>query len=112
DGANRRRGIEQVSQQRLIRCRVPGAAGAAKRDQIRSLQVQVARLFEERAVLQIGARPAPLDVVDAELIQLARDPELVVQREVDALPLRAVPQRRVIEVYHLSGSPAPAEGCA
>ena len=52
---------------------------------------------EELRVLRVRARPAALDVVDAELVQPARDRELVVERQRDAGALAAVAQRRVVD---------------
>src|SRR5262249_37065423 len=61
-------------------------------------QAQLARGTEELLVARIRAGPAALDVVDAELVQALRDAELVVEREADVLRLRAVAQRRVVEL--------------
>src|SRR5690606_4401755 len=46
----------------------------------------------------IGAGPAALDVVDAELVERARDGDLVRHGEVDALGLRPVAQGRIEEI--------------
>ena len=46
--------------------------------------------------------PAAFDIVDAELVEHLRDHDLVVQREVDAVGLRAVPQRGVEEIEPFS----------
>ena len=48
-------------------------------------------------VLGIAARPAALDVMDAEGIELLGDAEFVQHRKVDALTLGAIPQGRVID---------------
>ena len=47
--------------------------------------------LEELRVLGIGARPAALDVVDAQLVQLPGDMQLVHHREGNAFALGAVP---------------------
>ena len=49
-----------------------------------------ARAGEEFLVLGIGAGPAAFDVVDAELIQLLRNEQLVIHGEGDGFALRAV----------------------
>ena len=53
---------------------------------------------EEFGVGRIGAGIAALDIVDAEFIQHLCDNLLVMQREIDAVGLRAVAQRGVEEV--------------
>src|SRR5579875_1827564 len=55
------------------------------------------RPLEELHVLGIAARPSPLDVVDPKLVELLRDPQLIVGGEGDPRPLGPVPQRRVVE---------------
>ena len=50
---------------------------------------------EELGVGRIGAGIAALDIVDAEFVEHAGDELLVVQREIDAVGLRAVAQRGV-----------------
>ena len=58
---------------------------------------------EELLVLGIGAGPAALDVVDAQLVQLLRNDELVVHGERDGLALRAVPESGIEgEDLHMS----------
>ena len=57
------------------------------------------RLFgEEFGVGRVGAGIAALDIVDAEFVQHLRDDLLVVQREIDAVGLRAVAQRGVEQI--------------
>ena len=53
---------------------------------------------EELGVLGVGARPTALDEADAQLVELARDGELVGDREVETLLLRAVAQGGVVDV--------------
>ena len=55
-------------------------------------------LGEQLSVGRVGARIAALDIVDAEIVQHAGDRQLVVQREIDAVGLRAVAQRGVEEI--------------
>ena len=58
---------------------------------------------EEVRVGRIGSGVAALDVVDADLVERARDQPLVLEREIDASRLRAVAQRRVEQVEPLAG---------
>ena len=53
---------------------------------------------EELGVLGVGAGPAALDEADAQLVEVRRDGELVGHGEVEPLLLRAVAQRRVVDV--------------
>ncbi len=75
------------------------AAGAACHAEGHELGVlEVRRIGEEAVVGRIGARPAALDVVDAEKIELARDGGLVGHGEIHALGLGAVAQGGVEEI--------------
>jgi hypothetical protein len=67
----------------------------SERHQARALEG--GRRREYRIVGRVRARPAGLDVIDAEVVQLVRDGQLVADREVDALRLLAVAQRAVVE---------------
>ena len=73
----------------------------------------VGRTPEQFVVLRVGAGPARLDEVDAEVVELLGDAQLVLDGERDPLELRPVPQRRVVDLYFsaaglLSGSLALA----
>ncbi len=57
---------------------------------------QLRRPGEEAIVGLVGARPAAFDVVDAQLVEQARDRVLVGSREVDALGLGAIPESGVV----------------
>ena len=74
------------------------AAGHAEGGDLGVLQRQLADLLEVLGVLGVGERIAALDVVDAQLVEPARDEQLVLEREVDALALAAVAQRRVVDL--------------
>ena len=52
---------------------------------------------------RIGAGIAALDIVDAELVEHVRDRELVGEREIDAVGLRAVAQRGVEQIEAFAG---------
>ena len=67
------------------------------------VRVELAVGGEQLGVERIGARIAALDIVDAEVVEHARERELVVQREVDAVRLRAVAQRGVEEIEAFAG---------
>ena len=54
---------------------------------------------EEFDVLRVGAGPAALDEVDAEVVELLSDPQLVVDGRRHALHLEAVPQGGVEDLY-------------
>ena len=73
---------------------------AVKAARVRPLLAKKAR------VGRVGAGIAALDIVDAELVEHAGDGDLVLEREVDAVGLRAVAQRRVEEIEALAGHDA------
>src|SRR2546426_5684594 len=54
---------------------------------------------EELRILGVRARPAAFEVVDPQLVQPPCDLHLVVDRERQALALRAVPQSRVVQEH-------------
>ncbi len=56
---------------------------------------------EQFGVGRIGARIAAFDIVDSELVEHAGNRQLVGEREIDAIRLRAVAQRRVEEIEAL-----------
>ena len=60
--------------------------------------IELRLLGEEFGVGRIGAGIAALDIVDAEFVQHLRDHLLVMQREIDAVGLRAVAQRGVEQI--------------
>ena len=65
---------------------------------------------EELLVLGVGARPAALDVLDTEVVELLGDPQLVVDGERQALLLAAVPQGGVVDVDRVGQLPRQAVG--
>ena len=54
--------------------------------------------LKERRILGIGKREPPLDVIDAQEIQLLRDLKLVLKRKVESLALRSVAEGRVVDL--------------
>src|SRR5262249_44300213 len=56
-------------------------------------------------VLGVGQRVTALDEIHAEVVEPAGEVQLVLQREVDALALAAVAQRRVVDVDARHGVP-------
>ena len=75
------------------------APGAPERDERARVEMQLARQpSEQLVVLRVGARPARLDVVHTEPVELLGDAQLVVDGERDPLELRSVAQRRVVDL--------------
>ena len=58
---------------------------------------------EQFGVGRIGAGIAAFDIVDAELVEHAGDRQLVGEREIDAVGLRAVAQRGVEQIEAFAG---------
>jgi hypothetical protein len=61
-------------------------------------QLHLPHVAEERHVLRVGEREAALDVVHAEVVQFPGDQQLVLERKVEPLALRAVAQGRVVDL--------------
>ena len=74
------------------------AACHAERGQLGVLPGNLADFLKVLEVLGIGKRIAPFDVIDAEVVEAARDEQLVLQREIDALALAAVAESRVVNL--------------
>src|SRR3984893_9939952 len=91
-------GRECRGKARIVGSRAARALGHAEGGELR---LEPARLGKERGVGRIGAVIAALDVIDAEIVEEAHDAELIGEREVDAVHLRAVAQRRVEEIETL-----------
>ena len=99
DAGHRGAGLDQVAQDLVVLGHPPGPARRPEGHQLRPLEAQLGgRPLEELGVLGVGARPAALDVVDSEQVELFGDLQLVGDGERDALPLRTVPQRRVVDL--------------
>jgi hypothetical protein len=100
DDADRGRvGLDQLAQHIVVVGRPSRPAGRAEGDQLAGLEVQLRRRpLEELLVLGVGAGPAPLDVVDAEVVELLGDAQLVLDREREPLPLAAVTKGGVVDL--------------
>ena len=94
-----RLGGKERGEARIVRRR---AAGPARHAEGRDFRTRRTLFRKEGRVDRIGARIAGFDIVDAELIEHARDRELVGEREVDAIGLRAIAQRGVEQIKPLA----------
>ena len=97
DGDHRGLGIEQHADLLIVLDRHALAAGEAEAGDAGVLPLAACGLLEELEVLRIGAWPAALDGVDPELIEPLSDPQLVGEREIDALALGTIPERGVVD---------------
>jgi hypothetical protein len=98
DRHDRRLGLEQRPHARVVLGLDPAAAGHAERRHLRVLQLELPHVAEERGVLRVAQREPALDVVHAQLVQLLRDQQLVLERQVEPLALGPVPQGRVVDL--------------
>src|SRR5213593_21147 len=98
DGDHRRLGAETEGQVAVVGGLHARAAGRAEGRHLRVLETEGLHGAEELLVARIRARPAALDVVEAEVVEALGDAELVLEREGDVLGLRPVAQRRVVEL--------------
>ena len=91
-------GIDQGLEIRVVVCLNMRSSGAAKGTQHRLGEVEVLGSLEELHILRIGARPASLNEVDTQFIQLAGNLYLVLNRKGDALLLRPISKGSVIKL--------------
>jgi hypothetical protein len=101
---DRGRGIEDGGKAGIVGRAVAGAPGHAESREARVLERR--QLGEEGIVGGVGARPAALDVVEAQAVEGNRDRPLVGDGEIDALGLGAVAQRAVVEIDAIVGQGA------
>ncbi len=73
------------------------AAGRPEGRQLGMLELDLLGAGEELDVAGIGARPAAFDVGHAEAFELSGDAQLVINGEMNALPLRAVAEGGIID---------------
>ena len=81
---------------RIVGGAAPGTAGHAERHELGILELR--RIGKEPVVRRIRARPAALDIVDTQQVELARNRRLVGHSEIDALRLGPVAQGGVEEI--------------
>src|SRR5674536_402095 len=94
----------QVCDLRIVGGLRPRSAGRAERGQRRCPQGQLgASPAKELLVLRVGTWPAALDEADPEVVEVAGDRQLVVDRQRQSLPLGAVAQRGVVDVKCVTG---------
>ena len=99
EGDHRGATVAQRADQRVVRSPYAGPPGGAEGGEPRVAEVELgARAGEELGVLGVGPGPTPLDEPDAQLVELARDRQLVGHGEVQPLLLRAVAQGGVVDV--------------
>ena len=91
-----RLGLQDRRQPGVVGGAAPGAARHAEGHELGILELR--RIGEEPVVGRVRARPAALDIVDAQPVELARDRGLVGHGEIDALRLGPVSQGGVEEV--------------
>ena len=89
--------VEQQAHLHVLLHAHAAAAGHAKGGDLRVLPGALRGLREEGLVPRIRPRPAALDVVDAEFIELLGDANLIEHAERNARPLRAVAEGGVVD---------------
>ena len=101
--------LDQRQHARVLVHRELGHARGAEGHEPGVFQAKGLRAGEEFLVFRVRPRPAPFDVVDAELIELLRDDQLVVNGEGDVLSLSAIPERGIegLDSHHMWGESPP-----
>ena len=94
DGDDGRLGAQQRIEVAVVGSRHAGAPRGAEGGDAGVPETESAHRAEELLVARIRARPAALDVVDAEGVETLGDAQLVVEREADVL--RLAPSRSVV----------------
>src|SRR5262249_16126395 len=98
------RGFEQRGEAGIVRGR---AARPPRHAEGSEGGRELALLRKKFGVDRIGTGVAALDIVDAEFIEHGGDRELVAEREIDAVGLRAIAQRGVEEIEAFAGHASP-----
>src|SRR5437870_6996003 len=98
DGDHRRLGAETEAEVTVVGGLHARAAGRAEGRHLRVLQPEALDGAEELLVARVRARPAALDVVEAEVVEPFGNAQLVLEREGDVFGLGPVAQRRVVEL--------------
>src|ERR1051326_8286549 len=91
----RRAGFHQRAHIAVFLHRVLGETRGAEGGQPRVIEIEVRGAREKLFVLRIRPGPAALDEIDAQIVQLLRNRELVLHRERDGLALRSVAEGRI-----------------
>src|SRR5271170_22940 len=97
DAYHRRFCLEDLLHQIVVLNGHTFAAGHAERGNTRRFPSPGSRQFEELEVLGIAPGPAAFDVMNAELIELFGDAQLVHRRKIDSFTLAAVAQGRIVD---------------
>ena len=95
---DRRHRVEQRAQLQVVLRPRARASRRAERGQRRVAQAMRPHRGEELGVGRVCAGPPALDDGDAERVEMLGDAQLVGHREADANSLRAVAQRRVVDL--------------
>jgi hypothetical protein len=96
DGNGRCPCLEQQGDLRILFDTRIRPAGTAERGKFRVREPAAPYRFEERRVLRVRARPAALDIVDAERVQFFGDANFIEDAKRDALALCTVAQGRIV----------------
>ena len=89
-------GVEHAAEAGVVLGRCADPPGHPERHRP-GMGERLAREFpKDRLVLRIAGGVPRLDVIDAQVVEAAGDVDLVLEAEVHALALRAVPQRRIV----------------
>ena len=101
-------GLEEIAKGLRRVSSLSGAPGHAERGELCMLQCLFHRELEELRVARVGARPAPLDEGEADLVELVQDAQPILNRVGQVRLLRAVAKRRVVELDADGGGHAHA----
>src|SRR5260370_33583557 len=86
---------QQLRHVRVLFDRILGKASCTERSQLRVLELEALSPREKLFILGVRSRPAALNVVDTEVIELLRNHQFVVHRERNGLTLSTVAERRI-----------------
>ena len=114
EGHHRRLRVDECTHLRVVGGHRPGLAGRAEGSKLRVPEGELpgGGTPEERLVLRVCAGPSTLDEADPEVVEVRRNGELVLDRQRQPLPLRAVAERRVVDVQRLTRvHPVPSTSC-
>ena len=98
DRNHRRLRIEQSFQARVLGRRHALAASHAEGGDLGVAQRQLADFLKVLGVFRVRQRIAAFNEVHAQLIEPLGDQQFVLEREIDAFALAAVPERGVVDI--------------